>query len=291
MLKKLLNFIKVNKGDKQTKEEVKDVKIEVEEIKPQENLQQDESGIADEIDENQVENEYDQDEIEEKTTIEDEKSCELINEEDEKFNELTDEEKEYIKLAKIQREKKIKAIDVYSNEEFTFETHKECSKKLGVPIEYIKENLQYGYTDYFGEAIKFLSKKLKVDISPKKIGNKNIIEVFNLLHEELWNKEISEEKREEILSSNNIDAIHMHYKFKDLDKEYDEYFKKYGKIIRRGGKKRIELIDKKQEVIEVFKSIDDCAKFFDKNKSEITNRLKLGECKIGRYEIKYSLRR
>lgn len=291
MLKKLLNFIKVNKDDKQTKEEVKDVKIEVEEIKPQENLQQDESDIADEIDENQVENEYDQDEIEEKTTIEDEKSCELINEEDEKFNELTDEEKEYIKLAKIQRGKKIKAIDVYSNEEFTFETHKECSKKLGVPIEYIKENLQYGYTDYFGEAIKFLSKKLKVDISPKKIGNKNIIEVFNLLHEELWNKEISEEKREEILSSNNIDAIHMHYKFEDLDKEYDEYFKKYGKIIRRGGKKRIELIDKKQEVIEVFKSIDDCAKFFDKNKSEITNRLKLGECKIGRYEIKYSLRR
>ncbi len=291
MLKKLLNFIKVNKDDKQTKEEVKDVKIEVEETKPQENLQQDESDIADEIDENQVENEYDQDEIEEKTTIEDEKSCELINEEDEKFNELTDEEKEYIKLAKIQRGKKIKAIDVYSNEEFTFETHKECSKKLGVPIEYIKENLQYGYTDYFGEAIKFLSKKLKVDISPKKIGNKNIIEVFNLLHEELWNKEISEEKREEILSSNNIDAIHMHYKFEDLDKEYDEYFKKYGKIIRRGGKKRIELIDKKQEVIEVFKSIDDCAKFFDKNKSEITNRLKLGECKIGRYEIKYSLRR
>lgn len=291
MLKKLLNFIKVNKDDKQTKEEVKDVKIEVEEIEPQENLQQDESDIADEIDENQVENEYDQDEIEEKTTIEDEKSCELINEEDEKFNELTDEEKEYIKLAKIQRGKKIKAIDVYSNEEFTFETHKECSKKLGVPIEYIKENLQYGYTDYFGEAIKFLSKKLKVDISSKKIGNKNIIEVFNLLHEELWNKEISEEKREEILSSNNIDAIHMHYKFEDLDKEYDEYFKKYGKIIRRGGKKRIELIDKKQEVIEVFKSIDDCAKFFDKNKSEITNRLKLGECKIGRYEIKYSLRR
>ncbi|WP_373599966.1 hypothetical protein [Paraclostridium bifermentans] len=291
MLKKLLNFIKVNKDDKQTKEEVKDVKIEVEKIKPQENLQQDESDIADDIDENQVENEYDQDEIEEKTTIEDEKSCELINEEDEKFNELTDEEKEYIKLAKIQRGKKIKAIDVYSNEEFTFETHKECSKKLGVPIEYIKENLQYGYTDYFGEAIKFLSKKLKVDISPKKIGNKNIIEVFNLLHEELWNKEISEEKREEILSSNNIDAIHMHYKFEDLDKEYDEYFKKYGKIIRRGGKKRIELIDKKQEVIEVFKSIDDCAKFFDKNKSEITNRLKLGECKIGRYEIKYSLRR
>ena len=291
MLKKLLNFIKVNKDDKQTKEEVKDVKIEVEEIKPQENLKQDESDIAEEIDDNQVTNEYDKEEIEEKVIIKKEKSCELINKEDKKINELTDEEKEYIKLAKIQRGKKIKAIDVYSNEEFIFETHKECSKKLGVPIEYIKENLQYGYTDYFGDAIKFLSKKLKVDINPKKIGNKNIIEVFNFLHEELWNKEISEEKREEILSSNKIDAIHMHYKFEDLDKEYDEYFKTYGKIIRRGGKKRIELIDKKQEVIEVFKSVDDCAKFFDKNKSEITIRLKLGECKIGRYEIKYSLRR
>lgn len=291
MLKKLLNFIKVNKDDKQTKEEVKDVKIEVEEIKPQENLKQDESDIAEEIDDNQVTNEYDKEEIEEKVIIKEEKSCELMNKEDKKINELTDEEKEYIKLAKIQRGKKIKAIDVYSNEEFIFETHKECSKKLGVPIEYIKENLQYGYTDYFGDAIKFLSKKLKVDINPKKIGNKNIIEVFNFLHEELWNKEISEEKREEILSSNKIDAIHMHYKFEDLDKEYDEYFKTYGKIIRRGGKKRIELIDKKQEVIEVFKSVDDCAKFFDKNKSEITIRLKLGECKIGRYEIKYSLRR
>lgn len=291
MLKKLLNFIKVNKDDKQTKEEVKDVKIEVEEIKPQENLKQDESDIAEEIDDNQVTNEYDKEEIEEKVIIKEEKSCELINKEDKKINELTDEEKEYIKLAKIQRGKNIKAIDVYSNEEFIFETHKECSKKLGVPIEYIKENLQYGYTDYFGDAIKFLSKKLKVDINPKKIGNKNIIEVFNFLHEELWNKEISEEKREEILSSNKIDAIHMHYKFEDLDKEYDEYFKTYGKIIRRGGKKRIELIDKKQEVIEVFKSVDDCAKFFDKNKSEITIRLKLGECKIGRYEIKYSLRR
>lgn len=291
MLKKLLNFIKVNKDDKQIKEKVEYIKLEVEEIEPQENLQQDKSYIAEEIDYNQTENDYNKETIEEKTIIEYDKSCEIINEEYKDVNELTDEEKEYVKIAKIQRGKKIKAIDVYSNEEFIFETHKECSKKLGVPIEYIKENLQYGYTDYFGEAIKFLSKKLKVDINPKKIGKKNIVEVFNFLHEELWNKEISQEKRDEILSSNNIDAIHMHYKFEDLDKEYDEYFKTYGKIIRRGGKKRIELIDKKQEVIEVFKSIDDCAKFFDKNKSEIIIRLKLGECKIGRYEIKYSLKR
>ncbi|MEG0180507.1 MAG: hypothetical protein RR657_01340, partial [Peptostreptococcaceae bacterium] len=164
-------------------------------------------------------------------------------------------------------------------------------KKLGVPIEYIKENLQYGYTDYFGEAIKFLSKSLKIDKSTKKMSDKNISDLFNFLHNELWNSDISEDKREEILSSNKIEPIAMYYKFETIDDEYDEYFKIYGKIIRRGGKKRIELIDKKHEVIEVFKSMDDCSKFFEKDKSEITSRLKLGDCKIGRYEIKYSLRR
>ena len=182
-------------------------------------------------------------------------------------------------------------MDVYTNEETIFETYKECSKKLGVPIEYIKENLQYGYTDYFGEAIKFLRKNLKTDISQKKIGNMNIVDIFNLLHNELWSSDIPEDKREEILSSNKIEPIHMYYKFESMDDDYDDYFKTYGKIIRRGGKKRIDLIDKKKEVIEVFKSIEDCAKFFEKDKSEIVSRLKLGECKIGRYEIKYSLRR
>lgn len=53
----------------------------------------------------------------------------------------------------------------------------------------------------------------------------------------------------------------MHYKFEIMDDEYDDYYKKYGKIIRRGGKKKIELVDKKNEVIDVFKSLDDCANF------------------------------
>ncbi|EPZ55269.1 hypothetical protein H477_3268 [[Clostridium] sordellii ATCC 9714] len=49
---------------------------------------------------------------------------------------------------------------------------------------------------------------------------------------------MSESKREEILSSNKIEPISMYYKFKTLDDEYDEYFKIYGKLIRRGGKKK-----------------------------------------------------
>lgn len=32
-----------------------------------------------------------------------------------------------------------------------------------------------------------------------------------------------------------------------MDDEYDDYYKKYGKIIRRGGKKKIELVDKKMK--------------------------------------------
>ncbi|TQO58034.1 hypothetical protein D5S05_08845 [Paraclostridium bifermentans] len=205
--------------------------------------------------------------------------------------EIPEEEKQYVKSIKIQREKRIKAIDVYTNDEIIFESYKECSKSLGVPIQYIKENLEYGYTDFFGEAVNFLSKKLKLDVSNKSMGDKNIVEIFNFLHNELWNPDMDEEKREEILCSEKIEPVHMHYKFEIMDDEYDDYYKKYGKIIRRGGKKKIELIDKKNEVIDVFKSLDDCADFFGKNKSEITERLKCGECKIGRYQIRYSLRR
>ncbi|MCU9815885.1 hypothetical protein LEQ07_13190 [Paraclostridium sp. AKS73] len=62
--------------------------------------------------------------------------------------EIPEEEKQYVKSIKIQREKRIKAIDVYTNDESIFESYKECSKSLGVPIQYIKENLEYGYTDF-----------------------------------------------------------------------------------------------------------------------------------------------
>ncbi|MEG2983311.1 MAG: hypothetical protein RR835_01335 [Peptostreptococcaceae bacterium] len=283
MLKKLLNFIKINKEEKSSKDEIEEIKvieakIQQDGTKEVENLQEELAITQEDI--SKVKNQD-----------EDIKNEELQVKDDREPCNLTKEEKDYIKLAKIQRGKKVKAVDVYTNEEIVFETHKECSKKLGVPIEYIKENLQYGYTDYFGEAIKFLSKSLKIDKSTKKMSDKNISDLFNFLHNELWNSDISEDKREEILSSNKIEPIAMYYKFETIDDEYDEYFKIYGKIIRRGGKKRIELIDKNREVIEVFKSMDDCSKFFEKDKSEITSRLKLGDCKIGRYEIKYSLRR
>ena len=46
----------------------------------------------------------------------------------------------------------------------------------------------------------------------------------------------------------------------------------------------------KGEVIEVFKSLDDCSKYLNKSKVEITNMLKYKENKVGRYEIRYSLR-
>ncbi len=82
----------------------------------------------------------------------------------------------------------------------------------------------------------------------------------------------------------------MHYKFESLDNEYDGYYRKYKSIIKRGGKKKIELLNTKGEVIEVFKSLDDCSKYLNKSKMEITNMLKYKENKVGRYEIRYSLR-
>lgn len=285
MLKKLLNFIKVNKEEKISIEEIGNVDIQ-EELDGNLNIEESKNMVKEE----QYENKLSDEDIEITKEIDGEDK-KFINEEVLNTYEMTDEDKKYIKSVKIQREKRIKAIDVYTNDEVVFENHKDCGKTLGVPMQYIKENLEYGYTDYFGEAINFLSKKLKVDISHKAMGDRNVVEVFNLLHNELWNVDIKSEKREEILCSDKIEPIHMHYKFEMMDDEYDNYYKKYGKIIRRGGKKKIELIDKKNEIIDVFKSLDDCASFFNKSKSEITERLKCGECKIGRYEIRYSLRR
>lgn len=279
MFKKLLNFIKINKSGEEAK---KTVKI-TENVIANEN-------IGNKVQITNQKNEiigFDNESITEKHESDIDKNEHIEN----IRYELTQEEIEYINLIKIKRGKRIKAIDIYTNEEIIFENFKECSKKLGVPIQYIKENLKYGYTDFFGDAISFLSKQLRVDLKNKSIVDKNIIEKFNFLHNQLWSSNISELKREEILSSEKIEPIHMHYKFETLDFEYDNYYEKYGKIIRRGGKKKIELIDKKNEVVDVFKSLEECAAFFGKNKSEIIERLKCGECKMGRYKIKYSLRK
>ena len=306
--KTLLNFIKVTKEEKTSTEEV-EIKDKVEEenttdfdvqtidenkdVEINLNSKELENNIIEDVIE--MKNEKVEDiQLEDQVVVKKQINCEdninITKEENIKY-EITEEEKQYVRLIKIQREKRIKAIDVYTNDEIIFESYKDCSKSLGVPMQYIKENLEYGYTDFFGEAVNFLSKKLKLDVSNKSMGDKNIVEIFNFLHNELWNPDMDEEKREEILCSEKIDPVHMHYKFEIMDDEYDDYYKKYGKIIRRGGKKKIELVDKKNEVIDVFKSLDDCADFFGKNKSEITERLKCGECKIGRYQIRYSLRR
>lgn len=308
MFKKLLNFIKVTKEEKISTEEV-EIKDKVEEENTtdfdiqtiDENKDAEINLNSKELENNTIEdviemkNEKVEDiQLEDQVVVEKQINCVdniNITKEENVTVEISEEEKQYVKSIKIQREKRIKAIDVYTNDEIIFESYKECSKSLGVPIQYIKENLEYGYTDFFGEAVNFLSKKLKLDVSNKSMGDKNIVEIFNFLHNELWNPDMDEEKREEILCSEKIEPVHMHYKFEIMDDEYDDYYKKYGKIIRRGGKKKIELVDKKNEVIDVFKSLDDCADFFGKNKSEITERLKCGECKIGRYQIRYSLRR
>ena len=219
----------------------------------------------------------------------------IINNEPEaeaEAKELDDEDKRYIIDAKIKRGRSIKAIDVYNNEEQIFDTHKQCSKVLKLPIEYIAENLRHGHTDYLGEAIKYLSKELRLSEYSNDYtnNNKSPLEIYNDLNNKIFTLNISESKRDDILSNNKIDPIKMHYKFECLDEEYDRYYIKYKSIIKRGGKKKIELLNSKGEVIEVFKSLDDCSKYLNKSKSEITSMLKYKENKVGRYEIRYSLR-
>lgn len=205
-------------------------------------------------------------------------------------NDEEDIDEEYIKEVKINRGKSIKAIDVYTEEVKIFKTHIECSKELKLPLEYIKENLKYGYTDYFGKAINYLQKELNIEEGNYLQNNKSPIEIFNNLNNKIFTSKISEEKIDKILGSDKIEPIKMHYRFECIDEEYDEYFKKYKSIIKRGGKKKIELVNKNGEVIEIFKSLDDCARYLGKEKEEVVNMLKYFNTKVGRNEIRYSLR-
>jgi len=233
------------------------------------------------------------------TTKEFDNNEEIINNaletetETETETEFDEVDKKHLLDAKIVRGKNIKAINVYNNEEQVFENHKQCSKALNIPIEYIRDNLRHGYTDYLGEAIKYLSKELKLNQFNNYYinNNKSPLEIYNELNNKIFTLNISESKRDDILSNDKIDPIKMHYKFEVLDDEYDKYYTKYKSIIKRGGKKKIDLLNSKGEVIEVFKSLDECSKHLNKNKTEITNMLKYKENKFGRYEIRYSLRR
>lgn len=197
----------------------------------------------------------------------------------------------FIKDAKIKRGLSIKAIDIYTNEEQIFNTHKECSKKLKVKELYIKENLKFGHTDYMGDAIMYLSENLGLEKIDYLNDNISPIEIYSMLNDKIFEQNISDEKREEILSSDKLEPLKMHYKFECIDKEYDDYFLKYKSIIQEDKNDNIELIDKNKEIINIFKSLDECATYLNKDKTEISNRLKYGQNKIGKYEIRYSLKR
>lgn len=208
---------------------------------------------------------------------------------------LTEEDLEYIKEIKIKRGKSIKAINLYTKEEWVFDTHIQCSKKLKVPLGYIRENLKYGYMDYFGEAINYLSEVLNIEEYCKNEwsyldNSKSPSEIFNILNNKIFSIRLSNEKRNEILTNDKIEALKMNYRFECIDEEYDEYFKKYKSIIKRGGKKKVELVNKKGDVLEIFKSLEECAIYLQKEKNEVIQMLKYGDKKVGRNFIRYSLR-
>lgn len=208
---------------------------------------------------------------------------------------LTEEDLEYIKEIKIKRGKSIKAINLYTKEEWFFDTHIQCSKKLKVPLGYIRENLKYGYMDYFGDAINYLSEVLNIDEYCKNEwsyldNSKSPSEIFNILNNKIFSIRLSNEKRNEILTNDKIEALKMNYRFECIDEEYDEYFKKYKSIIKRGGKKKVELVNKKGDVLEIFKSLEECAIYLQKEKNEVIQMLKYGDTKVGRNFIRYSLR-
>lgn len=297
MLKKFFNRLKKNPDKKVDKEENENTNTSENKV--------DEICITEEIvEQEEMTPEYETIDLNIENKLAVDESYELINNEEvntedeqkvvyEKISikENEQEDEEYIKAIKIKRGKSIRAIDVYTEEEIIFKTHKECSRKIKVPIDYIVENLKYGYTDYLGDAINYLSKELQSSDDCNYLeSNKTPIEIFNNLHNKIFSNRISEKRRDEILLSERIEPIKMHYKFECLDAEYDEYFEKYKSIIKRGGKKKIELVDKKGEAIEIFKSLDECANFLGKEKYEVVDMLKYMDNKVGRNEIRYSLR-
>lgn len=295
MFKRILKLIKKNEVQQST---ISNKEIETIDYNKNETIESNEiiknvDIIDNSIDEKQIGNKIDviEDKLIEEIILENIEKDDILNKIDITYSYA---DMEFIKDAKIRRGKSIKSINLYTREEEVFKTHNECSKKLKVPIGYIKENLKFGYTDYLGEAIMYLNKELQstkndTNFDYLKTG-KNPMEIYNNLNDKIFSSKISERKREYILSNQKIEPINMHYTFECIDSDYDDYFYKYKSIIQRGGKKKIELIDKKGEAIEIFKSLDECSSYLNKQKSDIVNMLKYGETKTGRYEIRYSLR-
>ena len=113
----------------------------------------------------------------------------ISKEEMEKVKKFLQENEDYIKDIKINRGQGIRAIDLYNEEVLEFNTYKECSRKLKVPLSYIKENLKYGYTDYMGNAINYLKESLGESIEDESEylnSNKTPIELFNHLNDKIF---------------------------------------------------------------------------------------------------------
>jgi hypothetical protein len=231
-------------------------------------------------------------EIEE--TLQENDNQDVANNELEVENEEVD--ADFIKEVKIKRAKSIKAINIYTNENIEFKTHADCSRKLKVPLSYIKENILYGYTDYFGDAINYIGEQLGLMEYSKKSdkyldSGKNPFETYKQLNDRIFSPKVSEEKRGYILGSSTIEPISMTYSFECLDYEYDDYFHKYKEIIKRTGKKKVELVKKNGDVLEVFKSIEECANYLEIDKTKVHEMLKCGDTKVDRNYIRYSFRK
>ncbi|MBS1285688.1 hypothetical protein E1H50_09615 [Clostridioides difficile] len=101
----------------------------------------------------------------------------------------------------VQIQEKIDLETVKDLEEWVFDTHIQCSKKLKVPLGYIRENLKYGYMDYFGDAINYLSEVLNIDEYCKSEwsyldNSKSPSEIFNILNNKIFSIRLSNEKME-----------------------------------------------------------------------------------------------
>lgn len=235
-------------------------------------------------------------ELENNIELIEEKRNEKVFEIAETLRENDNHDADFIKEVKIKRAKSIKAINIYTNENVEFKTHADCSRKLKVPLSYIKENILYGYTDYFGDAINYIGEQLGLmeysDKNDKYLDNgKNPFETYKQLNDRIFSPKVSEEKRGYILGSSTIEPISMTYSFECLDSEFDDYYHKYKEIIKRTGKKKVELVKKNGDLLEVFKSVEECANHLKIDKTKIQEMLKCGDTKVDRNYIRYSFRK
>ncbi|MDR1774611.1 MAG: hypothetical protein LBR30_07085, partial [Clostridioides sp.] len=209
--------------------------------------------------------------------------------------EFQEEDINFIKKIKLIRAKGIRAINIYTDENIEFSTYKKCARELKIPQHYIAENIMFGYTKYFGDAINYIAKSLGyADYQEENYKyldeEKNPFEFYKELNDKIFSLKISSTKREQILENPIIEPKQMSYRFEQLDSEYDDYYNKYKTQIKRKGKKKIDLLNKKGEVVEVYKSVEDCSKALNIDYEKLISILKTGETKVGKNKIQYSFR-